>query len=252
MRRALLLIAVAFLAGCSKPRIDASSEEAFAKSVEKVSASLPEAQRAKFGEAVAVLTVGDAIRNMGAAFSGAMAAALSGQKPSPPPSALEMMKPLNGKTADEIIALADQRKAEVQKQMTDASAQTARTSAVELAGKATQAAYIPHLEIRKLTAQRRTLMSTENAEVEGEIKNLGDRSLDRVEVTITLLDSAGKGVSEDKTYPVLVAAHFGGDGSDMPLKPNFTRRIHTYVEHPPSEWAGKVEARVTAIEFSKE
>lgn len=81
----------------------------------------------------------------------------------------------------------------------------------------------------------------------GEIKNLGDKTLKRVEITIYCLDKAGNVVHEKTYLPVLVTKFSFGD--DKPLKPNYTRKFGCRLDDAPSDWAKKVKVAVTDVEF---
>ena len=77
--------------------------------------------------------------------------------------------------------------------------------------------------------------------VEGKIRNNGDKSLSRVEITVYFLDANDKRIGE-KT------SSFMGDST--PLKPNYIRDFgYVVLEDAPSEWAKKVEVLITDISF---
>jgi hypothetical protein len=87
----------------------------------------------------------------------------------------------------------------------------------------------------------------ENA-VWGEIKNMGDRTLKQVEITIYCLGQDGKPVFEKQSTPVYVTER--GDGeSNQPLKPGYSRQFGVKLDQAPSDWAKKVEVKVTSLEF---
>ena len=95
----LLLLASA---GCSKPTIDASSDEAMKTSSQKVRESLPESKRAEFDEAIQLLAFSQ-IDMKDLISEGAIGAGgIEGK----------MRSALNGKTADQVIAEAARIKAE--------------------------------------------------------------------------------------------------------------------------------------------
>jgi hypothetical protein len=95
----LLLMAIA---GCSKPTIDASSNEAMKASTQKVRENLPESMRAEFDEAIKLLAFSQIdikdIFSEGALGAGGIEG--------------KMRTALNGKTADQVIAEAARIKAE--------------------------------------------------------------------------------------------------------------------------------------------
>jgi hypothetical protein len=83
----------------------------------------------------------------------------------------------------------------------------------------------------------------------GEVKNGGDSTLDRVEITIFFLDSAGKPVHE-MTYPAVLVSEYSLSGDNTPLKPGYSRKFGARADDAPSDWAGKVEIKVTDVQFS--
>jgi hypothetical protein len=127
-----------------------------------------------------------------------------------------------------------------------AEKQPVRTATGE--GEATaRAAYLASVELRGLSAHEGSSPLTGRiAIVEGEVKNVGDRALAEVQVTIYFLDAAGKRVHERDVYPVLPAGSFNRDG---PLKPNYSRKWDGGYDVP-SDWGGKVEAKITDVKFS--
>jgi hypothetical protein len=83
----------------------------------------------------------------------------------------------------------------------------------------------------------------------GEVKNNGDRSLSQVEITIYCLNRDGKAVFEKAYHPVLVSSlGFGSD--NQPLKPGYSRQFGVRLDDAPSDWAGEVDIKVTAVEFA--
>ena len=83
----------------------------------------------------------------------------------------------------------------------------------------------------------------------GEIKNLGNKSLKEVEITIYCLDKDGRPIFEKKYYPILVSEWSFEDNG--PLKPNYSKKFGVKLDDAPSDWAKKVEVKVTDIEFLK-
>ena len=85
------------------------------------------------------------------------------------------------------------------------------------------------------------------------IKNIGNRSLDEVKVTVIFYDWDNLPIYEKSYYPVLVTKYSTGD---TPLKPNYIERqkegrYYTIEELGP-EWSGKATISVSDIEFSSE
>jgi hypothetical protein len=113
-----------------------------------------------------------------------------------------------------------------------------------------RAAYLAKVELRGLSAHegKAPLTNERVAIVDGEVKNVGERSVAEVQVMVYFLDAAGKRVGEQETYPVLAANPFNREG---PLKPNYSRPWGGGYKVP-SDWAGKVEAKVTDIKFAKD
>ena len=58
---------------------------------------------------------------------------------------------------------------------------------------------------------------------------------------------------DDTVFVVSSAGFVSALNSDFgqPLKPNFSRRLLVDLKEAPSDWSGKVEARVAALEFDK-
>lgn len=83
--------------------------------------------------------------------------------------------------------------------------------------------------------------------VSGELKNTGDRTLRRVEVTVYLLDKEGKTIGQQSNSPVWVTEIALGDNT--PLLPNYTRSFGYNVNAPPSDWSHKVNVDITRIEY---
>lgn len=107
-------------------------------------------------------------------------------------------------------------------------------------------AYIDKVVIRSLKVAKAI---SGDLGVFGEIKNLGDRTLKEVEITIYFLDKNDKSIFEKIHRPVLVTEFSFSDND--PLKPNYSRKFGYTTDDVPSEWAKKVKAKVTNIEFEK-
>jgi hypothetical protein len=105
--------------------------------------------------------------------------------------------------------------------------------------------YIGKIKITKLKVAKSFLGGLG---VFGELKNLGNRSLKEVEITIYFLDKNGKPIFEEVHYPVLVSEYSFGD-INKPLKLNYTRKFGYSTNDVPSDWAKKVRAKITNIEF---
>lgn len=109
-------------------------------------------------------------------------------------------------------------------------------------------AYFPNIEIRNI--EIRELKYLHGSAAFGEIKNKGDRSLKRVEVTTYCLDKDDKVVLEKDSSAVLVSEYSFGGRDNTPLKPNYSRQfIGGLLDSAPSDWSGKVRVEVTDLEF---
>ena len=84
----------------------------------------------------------------------------------------------------------------------------------------------------------------------GELKNIGDKTLKEVEITIYCPEYSKRPIHELKRYPVLVTSFSFGD-DNTPLKPNYARAFSHYVDAP-KEWSGRVTVRVTVVEFQSD
>ena len=100
--RWMLILVAMVAAGCSDPTIDASSEAKMKESVTKVRESLPEGRRSDFDQAVQLIAFSQV--NMKSLFANGSADAgdMEGK----------MREALNGKTAEQVLAQAEQIQAE--------------------------------------------------------------------------------------------------------------------------------------------
>jgi hypothetical protein len=80
----------------------------------------------------------------------------------------------------------------------------------------------------------------------GEIKNVGDRTLTEVELTVYCLGADGQPVFEQTYHPVVASDMSFGDAGE-PLKPNYSRKFGYNLEDAPSDWARKVRVEVTKV-----
>lgn len=106
--------------------------------------------------------------------------------------------------------------------------------------------YIDSLEIRNIKVGKDIF---DRDGVFGEIKNLGSRTISKIEIVVYALDSQGQAVYEDNFFPVLVTDY--GFSQNDPLKPNYTRSFGYRMDDAPSEWAKQVEIRITNVEFEE-
>lgn len=96
------VIVLTILAGCSDPKIDASSDEAMKASVGKVRESLPQEKRKEFDEAVQVLALSNLNMKDLLADGASSAGTVKGK----------VRKSLDGKTGQQVIAEAERVRAE--------------------------------------------------------------------------------------------------------------------------------------------
>ncbi len=106
MRRLLFTIVLAaMLAGCSEPRVDASTDATMKASITTVRESLSPDKQAAFDNAIKVMIADMALGALGSIFT----------KPMSQEDMMSKFKAeLDGKTADQIIARAEVVKAEIQ------------------------------------------------------------------------------------------------------------------------------------------
>ena len=107
-----------------------------------------------------------------------------------------------------------------------------------------QSAYLSKILVSKVSVGKAELGG---AGVWGEVKNTGDRTLKKVEITIYCLGPDGKPVFEKTYLPVLVTEMSFGD-SNQPLKPGYSRQFGVKMDDAPSEWTKKVDVKVTQVE----
>ena len=85
----------------------------------------------------------------------------------------------------------------------------------------------------------------------GTIRNHGDSTLTRVEITVYFLGADGKPIGEKQFSPVLVTQFSFSDKG--PLKPGYVRDFGYVVrDDAPSGWGRKARAEITSIQFQSE
>ena len=104
-RLAVLTVALVTVVGCGAPRFDSTSEETTKTSMERMSRGLNEEQKQQLAVDIATVTMPNAMN--------AALAALSSKDDPKQPGATGVMKPLHGKTAAEIHALAENVRADM-------------------------------------------------------------------------------------------------------------------------------------------
>lgn len=125
----------------------------------------------------------------------------------------------------------------------------------EIAGGENTQAYLSKVQLYGLRAgYYRTSLGRRVPGVEFKLRNLGQRALAKVAVTVYFKDTHGTIICEETYYPVLVSGHSFLDSN--PLKPNYIWQLESnkffIADAVPTEWKqGAVEARVTDIGFIK-
>lgn len=115
-------------------------------------------------------------------------------------------------------------------------------------------AYIGNVELYDLKAKYYTTFLEDRVPgVEFKLKNLGDRTLKKVEVTVYFMDETGAIIFEEDYHPVLVTKYSFGD-NNKPLKPNYIWQHEQgkfyKADSVPNEWKeGSVSAKITDIEL---
>ena len=122
---------------------------------------------------------------------------------------------------------------------------------------AAKSAYIAeHLELYDVDAKyRESLLGGRVPGVLFKLRNNGDRSLDKVEVTVYFKGADGGVLTEEDYLPVLVT-DFSLSGDAKPLKPGYVWQMEQgkfyAAKSVPSEWVeGNVEAKITDIRFTE-
>ncbi len=138
----------------------------------------------------------------------------------------------------------------------DTAGSEASRSGTESGGVSPESKYIASfLELYEIDAKY--MDSLLNGRVPGvlfKVRNKGDRTLSRVEVTVFFKDAQGKVIAEDSYAPVSVSSFSLGD--NKPLKPGYVWQMENgkfySAKSVPSEWKeGSVSALITGIEFQE-
>lgn len=116
--------------------------------------------------------------------------------------------------------------------------------------------YLDNVKITEFVAQRiDTYLKKDTPAVRISLKNVGDRSLDKVKVVVYFHDKDGNTIFEKEYYPVLVSKYnYGSD--NKPLKAGYIKEMEKdkfyTLDSALSEWdEGKATAKIIDIEFSK-
>lgn len=125
----------------------------------------------------------------------------------------------------------------------------------ELAEQAIKQDYINNIEIFEFEAKRiDTYLNKNIPAVRFAIKNNGNRSLDKVEITVYFYDWDDNPIFEETYLPVLVSEY--SFSNNDPLKPNYIRRQKSgeyyTIDQLGPEWSGKANAIVSDIRFSED
>ena len=108
-----------------------------------------------------------------------------------------------------------------------------------------QTAYLSKILVRDVRVGNSALGETG---VFGEVKNTGDRTLTKLEITIYCLGPDGKPVFE-KTYPPVFVTDAPFSNDNQPLRPGYSRQFGVKMDDAPSDWTKKVNIKVTKVEF---
>jgi hypothetical protein len=124
----------------------------------------------------------------------------------------------------------------------------------EIAAFEEKQAYVANVELYDLKARYYdTYLERRIPGVEFKLRNKGNRSLRKVEVTVYFQDASGAVIAEQEYNPVLVTKYsFRGD--NKPLRPNYIWQLERgefyQAKSVPTEWKeGAVRAKITDIEF---
>jgi hypothetical protein len=103
-----------------------------------------------------------------------------------------------------------------------------------------ETAYLDRIQVKNVSVGK-SVLGDEG--VFGEVKNLGDRTVEMVEITIYCLGKDGKIVFE-KTYRAVTKYDTKGQ-----LKPGYSRQFGVKLDDAPSDWAKKVTVKVSEVAF---
>jgi TonB family protein len=115
-------------------------------------------------------------------------------------------------------------------------------------------AYLDQIELYDLAAETVDAFNGTRARVGFKLRNHGDRTLSKVEVTVYFKDKDGTTIAEERFHPVWVTR--ASARHDVPLKPNYIwqqeRGKAFTAKSVPDEWqVGAIEAVITDIEFAE-
>ena len=107
--------------------------------------------------------------------------------------------------------------------------------------------YLQFVKVNKVEVGQTVL---QEPGVFGEVKNTGDRTLTKVEITIYFLDKQGQPVFE-KQFPAVIVGSGSFMRDDKPLKPGYSQKFGVKADDAPSEWAKTVTVKVTDVDFEQ-
>lgn len=84
----------------------------------------------------------------------------------------------------------------------------------------------------------------------GEVKNIGTRTLKKIQLMIYCLDNDGNVVFEKDYHPLFVSDSRWLMNEHKPLKPNYSRKFGCKLDDAPSDWSGQVRLEVIDLEFA--
>jgi len=92
------------------------------------------------------------------------------------------------------------------------------------------------------------LISSDTDAIKFAIKNVGERTLNKVKVKVFFFDNSDNIFYEKEYTPVSTNRYFD---SDSPLKPNYTHRLSGWytLDNLGNEWSGKIVVEVSDITF---
>lgn len=107
--------------------------------------------------------------------------------------------------------------------------------------------YLQFIKVNKVEVGQTVL---QEPGVFGEVKNTGNRTLTRVDITIYFLDKQGQPVFE-KQFPAVIVGSSSFMREDKPLKPGYSQKFGVKADDAPSEWARAVTVKVTDVDFEQ-
>lgn len=116
-----------------------------------------------------------------------------------------------------------------------------------------KAEYLPRVKLYEFEASTiDTFVEKAIPSIRFKLKNEGDKTLVKVEVTVYMKDVEGNIIAEKTFHPVLVTRYSFGDNKS--LKPGYIWQLERgkwyTIKDAPSEWdIGNAEAKITDIEF---